>query len=98
VNGHLHRHEPEAVRLIYPRNNGVAVALLLLAHALGSLMLPQHGLRLRQEGRVLFGRGPAPRTRFGGIRTASLELLAAPARARLIPSRFHFKFIAGSYR
>ena len=86
----LHRHEPEAVRLIHPRHDGVAVALLLLAHVLGGLMLAQHGLRLRQEGGVAFRHGRAPHTRFGGIQTAFLELLAAPARARLIPSSLHF--------
>ena len=91
VDRQLHRHEPEAVRLIHPRHDGVAVALLLLAHALGGLMLAQHGLRLRQEGGVAFRHGRAPHTRFGGIQTAFLELLAAPARARLIPSNLHFE-------
>jgi len=33
------------------------VALLLLAHALGGLMLAQHGLRLRQEGGIALGHG-----------------------------------------
>jgi hypothetical protein len=65
------------------------VALLLLAHILGGLMLAQCCLCLCQEGGVEFKRRTASDRRLGGIQAAFFEFLSAPARARLIPSRLH---------
>src|SRR5579859_1248506 len=81
-------HSDQPVTVIREGDNWIAVALLLAAHVLLRLVQTHHFMRVLEH---LGWCGAHGRTclRCGTVKAALLELLSAPAWARLVSSNLH---------